>query len=310
MNETTFGIVLIPSYNTGPALVRTVRDALAHWPHVWVVVDGSTDGSADDLETKIGIHQSDTGFQPSAASATSAVSAASEFEILNLKSEIPSSPLPFPSSPLPAPPGLRVIHRSANGGKGAAIQTGLEAALAEGVTHVLTLDADGQHPADHIARYFAVSREHPDALVMGRPVFGPDAPAVRVQGRKLTLFWTNLETAFCGLGDTLFGMRVYPARPLLEARRQTAFARRYDFDPEVAVRLCWQGHRPISLDTPVRYFRKDEGGVSHFHYLRDNIRLTLLHFRLVPEFLLLRWPAALRNKNRWKKLPSKHLPHV
>ena len=50
MNPSTTHLVLIPSYDTGPLVVRTVREALTHWAPVWVVVDGSTDGSAALLE--------------------------------------------------------------------------------------------------------------------------------------------------------------------------------------------------------------------------------------------------------------------
>jgi len=134
---------------------------------------------------------------------------------------------------------------------------------------------------------------------MGQPVFGKEAPAARVHGRKLTSFWTNLETLWCGLGDTLFGMRVYPLTPFLAAFGQTPFARGFDFDPEIAVRLAWLGCRPVRVPVEVRYLATEEGGVSHFHYLRDNIKLTLLHFRLVPEFLLLRLVPFLLRKRRW-----------
>ena len=46
----TTHLVLIPSYNPGPRVLATVRAALAHWSPVWVVVDGSTDGSAALLD--------------------------------------------------------------------------------------------------------------------------------------------------------------------------------------------------------------------------------------------------------------------
>jgi len=75
--------------------------------------------------------------------------------------------------------------------------------------------------------------------------------------------------------------------------------RRFDFDPEAVVRLCWEGVQPLNLDAPVRYFRADEGGVSHFRYLRDNTLLTWMHTRLFLGFLLRlprlvwrRWLAA------------------
>ena len=59
--------------------------------------------------------------------------------------------------------------------------------------------------------------------------------------------------------------------------RGQRWMRRFDFDPEAVVRLCWRGVRPINLPAPVNYFRADEGGVSHFNYLRDNILLTWMH---------------------------------
>ncbi|HEY8360854.1 MAG TPA: glycosyltransferase, partial [Ramlibacter sp.] len=43
-------LVLIPSYNPGPKVYQTVREARARWNPVWVVVDGSTDGSAEGLQ--------------------------------------------------------------------------------------------------------------------------------------------------------------------------------------------------------------------------------------------------------------------
>jgi glycosyltransferase involved in cell wall biosynthesis len=248
-------IILIPSYNTGAdLLMRTVRGALSQWQPVWVVIDGSTDGSEEPL--------------------------------LRLAEN---------------EEGLRVLRLPRNGGKGGAVQAGTEAALQAGYTHALLMDADGQHPTSHIASFMTASKEAPDALVMGAPQFGPDAPAARLRGRKLTIWWTDLESGWAGLGDTLFGMRVYPLHELARIFRQTRWARGFDFDPEAAVRLFWAGCRPLQVPVPCRYLPKEEGGVSHFNYLRDNILLTWLHFRLVPELLLLRWPRVRRTKRSMRR---------
>lgn len=245
--------VLIPSYNTGgERLARTVEEALREWNDVWVVIDGSTDGSAEALE------------------------------------------------PLrPGHPGLRVLELPINRGKGAAILAAAKELLAAGFTHAVAMDADGQHPANAIPRFLEIGRSAPGALVMGQPIFGPEVPKARLYGRRLTIFWTELETLACGLGDTLFGMRLYPLAPLVQAFGQTPFARGYDFDPEIAVRLCWMGCQPLACPVPVRYFSVEEGGVSHFHYLRDNVKLTALHFRLIPEFLLLRWWRLRAHRRHW-----------
>ncbi|MCC5841626.1 MAG: glycosyltransferase family 2 protein [Opitutales bacterium] len=247
-------LILIPSYNSGTRLRGTVEGALRAGVPVWVVVDGSTDGSDRTLD--------------------------------DLPDNAPDNV-------------LRVIRLEGNGGKGAAILAGTRLALEAGFTHALSLDSDGQHPTDKIPHFLDTARRHPADLIMGDPVFGPDVPRARLKGRRLTIWWTDLETLWCGLGDTLFGMRVYPLEPLRRAFAQTPFARGFDFDPEIAVRMTWAGCRPRQVPAPVRYFRKDEGGVSHFNYLRDNIKLTLLHFRLVPEFLLLRIWKMRQNKSQW-----------
>ena len=57
--------------------------------------------------------------------------------------------------------GMRVLVRAGNGGKGAAVLDGLLEALSEGYTHALTMDADGQHPADRIAPFMAASAANP-----------------------------------------------------------------------------------------------------------------------------------------------------
>lgn len=248
MNPVSTHLVLIPTYNTGAErLLATVREALAHWPAVWVVVDGSTDGSAGDVV---------------ALARTT--------------------------------PGLRVLALPRNGGKGAAVLAGAEAALAAGFTHALVMDADGQHPADRIADFMRVSQAEPEALVLGRPVFGPEAPVVRLQGRKLSIGLVHFETGGAGIDDPLFGFRVYPLAATVRALRATRFARRYDFDPEIAVRLFWAGTPVRNLPAACRYLSPAEGGVSHFHYLRDNLRMVGLHTRLILELVLGRWISVRR----------------
>jgi len=263
VNNQSSRLILIPSYNTGAALLeRTVRGALEQWRPVWVVIDGSTDGS-----------------------------------------EIPLLKLAETES------GLRVLVLPENSGKGSAIQAGVDAALAAGFSHALLMDADGQHPASKIHALMEASEQNPDALIMGAPQFGADAPAARLKGRKLTIWWTDLETCWAGLGDTLFGMRVYPLAPLAKVFRQTRWARGFDFDPEAAVRIFWMGHRPVQVPVPCRYLPKEEGGVSHFNYLRDNILLTWLHVRLLPEWILLRRPAA-REVKRAMAIAKNAVPAV
>jgi glycosyltransferase involved in cell wall biosynthesis len=182
-------------------------------------------------------------------------------------------------------PGLRVFMLPVNRGKGAAVLHGLREAVAAGFTHVLTMDADGQHPAAKIPEFMRASQRSPDAIILGRPVFGLSAPKLRVRGRKISNWWANLETLWAGIDDSLFGLRVYPARALLDIMSGNRWMRRFDFDVEAAVRMVWSGIRPINIDAPVRYFSAEQGGVSHFDYLRDNMLLTWMHMRLFVGFV-------------------------
>jgi glycosyltransferase involved in cell wall biosynthesis len=233
-------LILIPSYNTGTILLETVQSALSLKTPVWLIFDGSTDGSPDSVKDLVSEEN----------------------------------------------PQFRVIQLPANVGKGAALLHGLREAIHSGFTHVLTLDADGQHPVRQVPEYFRISAHHPEAAVLGRPVFDDSAPALRVNGRKLSNFWAQLETLGWGVDDSLFGMRLYPANELLAVMESTRYARRFDFEPEVAVRLAWRGVPIINLPTAVRYPRKEDGGVSQFRYLRDNTLLTWMHLRLLGGFLL------------------------
>ncbi|MFA5056685.1 MAG: glycosyltransferase [Opitutaceae bacterium] len=201
-------------------------------------------------------------------------------------------------------PGLSVLVLPGNRGKGAAVLAGLHDAVARGFTHALVMDADGQHPAASIAPFMAASQREPGAMILGRPIFGPDVPPARLHGRKLSIGLVHLETLGRAIDDPLFGFRVYPARPLLDVMVPRRGGRRYDFDTEAAVRLFWAGLPAVNLAAPVRYFRPSEDGVSHFHYGRDNLRLAWMHTRLITELLLRRFPAVLRQRRRMAKLAA------
>ncbi|MCX6953911.1 MAG: glycosyltransferase [Verrucomicrobia bacterium] len=193
---------------------------------------------------------------------------------------------------------LTVLVLPRNTGKGAAVLAGARAAVARGFTHALVMDADGQHPASSIAEFMHASQREPRAMILGRPIFPPNIPAARLHGRKLSIWLVYAETLGPGIADPLFGFRVLPLVPLLTVLGPRRGGRRYDFDSESAVRLCWAGVPSRNLPAPVRYFSRDEGGVSHFRYVRDNVTQTWLHIRLLVELIFWRWPAALGARRR------------
>lgn len=192
---------------------------------------------------------------------------------------------------------LHIISQTTNGGKGAAVLAGLEFAQARGWTHAAVFDADGQHEAADLPRFMEASQAHPPAMILGRPVFGPDAPTLRVVGRRAGNWFANLETWWGGINDSLFGLRVYPVTPALEILRSIRGARRFDFDTQLAVRLYWHGVPPLNLPTRVHYHPAEHGGVSHFDYLRDNLLLARAHARLLLRSFLLA-PRLARYRQR------------
>ncbi|MEM7408742.1 MAG: glycosyltransferase family 2 protein [Myxococcota bacterium] len=171
----------------------------------------------------------------------------------------------------------QVERRDTNGGKGAAVKTGFVAAAAAGHTHALQVDADGQHDLDDIPRFLDEARDHPDALILGYPVFDETQPAGRAFARQISVFWVNREVGTGVIRDPQCGFRVYP---LAAAMAAEAGGDHMEFDQELPVRMAWAGVPIRNLATRVRYLAPEEGGVSHFDLLRDNLRISWLHTRL------------------------------
>jgi glycosyltransferase involved in cell wall biosynthesis len=194
---------------------------------------------------------------------------------------------------------LRVFSLPRNRGKGGAALVAMKAALEAGFSHALLMDADGQHSADHVIPFIETSIEHPEAMILGVPIFGPDAPSERVKGRRVGNWFANLETLWGGVRDSLFGFRVYPLAAAVRIMESIKTARRFDFDTELAVRLFWAGVRPINQQVPVHYPPRQLGGVSHFKYLRDNLLLAGTHTRLCLLMLTRLW-SVWRLRQQWR----------
>lgn len=179
------------------------------------------------------------------------------------------------------------VVRDRNGGKGAAVKTGLAWAREHGFAYALQIDADLQHNADDIPRLLAAIRDVPEGtLVLAQPVFDASAPRGRLRARKITVFMAMVETLSHKAGDPLCGFRVYPVEAALRTR---TLGNAMDFDPEIAVRLVWQGANIVHVPTPVVY---RAGGVSHYRGLTDTLLIAGAHVRLCLEGIvrLITWP--------------------
>ncbi len=183
--------------------------------------------------------------------------------------------------------GFHVITREENGGKGAAVKSGFAAAVAKSFTHAIQVDADGQHDLDQIGPFIEYSRRAPQALILAHPIFDETAPLGRRLGRKITLFWTHIETLGKKIVDPMCGFRVYPLQAAIAA---DARGNRMDFDIEIAVKLVRLGVPVLNFPIKVRYLTADEGGLSSFRLFWDNVAISMIHTRLV--FSLIPWALS------------------
>lgn len=182
--------------------------------------------------------------------------------------------------------GIRTIAYARNRGKGYALRRGLRAAREAGFRYALTIDSDGQHYPDDIARFIERIERRPDTLLIGaRNLTADNMPARNTFANRFSNFWYLVETGR-RLEDTQSGFRLYPLRQLGRLR---SLCSRYEFEVEVIVRAAWRGVEVENI--PVRvYYAPDGERVSHFRPLRDFTRISLLNSVLVLEALLFYYP--------------------
>ena len=186
------------------------------------------------------------------------------------------------AEPVARHPWVRLEVRSTNGGKGAALKDGYRLAASLGYTHVLQLDADGQHDTADIPRFLELAKARPDALILVQPVL-ENAPRSRQYGRLISSFWVWIECLSFAIGDPLCGFRCLPLTPVIRILDRVRCGDRMDFDPEIAVRLVWEGVPVINVPSRVTY---GSSSVSHFDLWWDNVRISWRHSRLVCGMLL------------------------
>ena len=182
---------------------------------------------------------------------------------------------------------VEVFYRPDNGGRGAALKTGYRLASERGFSHVLQLDADGQHCASDVPEFLAAMARDPGALVLGTPLFDASAPKSRLYGRQLSRVMVWLTTLSFDVKDPLCGFRGIPLTATIALLDDIATGDHMEFDPELVIQLHWSGVPVRNIPTRVVY---REGGLSHFDMVRDNARLTAVYTRAIGG-MLWRLPA-------------------
>ena len=184
---------------------------------------------------------------------------------------------------------VRIVRHANNLGKAAALWSGFDVALAEGVDYVATIDGDGQHHASDLRRLVQAALLHPSAIIIGaRLLDRANAPVSRRIANRVADFWISWAAGY-PIADSQSGERLYPASLLrvVEAAhdRRTSFT----FESEVLIRGMRRGYSSVSV--PVRTIYASGGRRSHFRPVRDIARIV----SMVARALLARglYPAGL-----------------
>jgi len=168
---------------------------------------------------------------------------------------------------------VRTVRHERNLGKGAAILTAVREAAKVGASHIITVDADGQHDPAEYRRFLPLIEESPLSVIVGKRVFEEKkTPFLSRFGRGFSNFWFRVQTGQV-LQDTQSGFRAYPVELLLWLELR---CRRYAFEVEVLVKAAWAGVEMKETEISVHYPPKKER-VSHFRMIRDNGSISLLN---------------------------------
>jgi glycosyltransferase involved in cell wall biosynthesis len=197
----------------------------------------------------------------------------------------------YASFPLTVP--LVLKH---NSGKGKAFFEGLKKAGELGLTHVLQIDADGQHDSGQARFFLEESAAHPEALICSYPQYDDSAPTIRRKGRVVANTWAKIVTLSADIKESMLGFRVYPVSPALGLCRHSYIDSRMGFDIDILVRLYWKKIPLIFHPVRVTY---PADGISHFRPVRDNIRISWVYTRLCCG-MFLRLPMLLARKFKKK----------
>ena len=88
-----------------------------------------------------------------------------------------------------------LVRLAKNGGKGAAVISGLYVADNMNFTHAIQIDADGQHDLAAVTDFLDQAHHNPQALVCGYPIYDQTVPCPAFGGRELTNFWVRCQHA-------------------------------------------------------------------------------------------------------------------
>ena len=175
---------------------------------------------------------------------------------------------------------VSLIRFKNNRGKGVMILEAAHWAKKNGFTHIVTVDADGQHRHQDYPALVRLSRSCPRAIIIGKRKFDKThVPFSSRFGRSFGGFWVHIQTGK-KVTDVQSGYRIYPVDLLLAL---PLWCKRYAFEVEVVVKALWAGFEVREKEISVVY---SKNRISHFSKLKDNLSLTLLNTYLTIRSML------------------------
>ena len=175
---------------------------------------------------------------------------------------------------------VTLVRFKENRGKGVMILEAARWAKEKGFTHIVTLDADGQHRHQDYPAMVRLARSCAKDIIIGKRKFDPKyVPFSSRFGRAFGSFWVHIQTGK-KIEDIQSGYRVYPVDLLLAL---PLWCKRYSFEVEVVVKALWAGFGVREKEISVIY---PKNRVSHFNVLKDNLRLTVLNTYLTIRSML------------------------
>ena len=176
------------------------------------------------------------------------------------------------------------------------MMAGFAHAIVAGFTHALQIDADGQHDPSIASRFLDLARGQPNAVICGRAIYDETVPKARKYGRNITHACVWAETASLTISDSMCGYRLYPLAAVQPLRNHGRVGARMEFDTEILVHLYWDGTPVVMLPVGVIY---PPDNTSNFRMLRDNVRISLMHTRLLIQApFRLAWRGLAQVKRR------------
>ena len=175
--------------------------------------------------------------------------------------------------------GCVVLHHAVNLGKGRALKTAFNHCIYHypDALGCVTIDSDGQHTVEDMKACMKCLCANPQSLILGARNFNEEGIPLRSSfGNKTTSRVMKLLTGM-SISDTQTGLRAIPMsfmRELMEEKGE-----RFEFETNMLLAAKESG-RKIE-EVPIKTIYIEENKTSHFHPIRDSIKIYAIFFKFI-----------------------------